>query len=72
MERQAVIRLKGIVLIPMTQAEIVRSMLIEVNGLIVEATNSGDRREANQLAERRDPLLAHLGALDCHDNLRAA
>ena len=47
-------------------------MLIEVNGLIVEATNAGDRREANQLAERRDALLAHLGALDCEDTLRAA
>ena len=56
----------------MTQAEIVRSMLIEVNGLITEATNAGDRRQANQLAERRDALLTHLGALDCHDNLRAA
>ena len=56
----------------MTQAEIVRSMLIEVNGLIVEATSIGDRKEANHLMQRRDALLAHLGALDCHDNLRAA
>ena len=56
----------------MTQAEVVRSLLIEVNGLITEATNTGDRRQANQLAERRDALLAHLGALDCEETLRAA
>lgn len=72
MERPAVSRLKGIICIPMTQAEIVRSMLVEVNGLITEATIAGDRRQANQLADRRDALLTHLGALDAEDTLRAA
>lgn len=47
-------------------------MLIEVNGLITEATNAGDRRQANQLAARRDALLTHLGALDAEDKLRGA
>ena len=56
----------------MTQAEVLRSMLIEVNGLITEATNAGDRRQANQLAARRDALLTHLGALDAEDKLRGA
>ena len=48
----------------MTQAEIVRSMLIEVRSLIEEATYAGDRQEADQLMQRRDALLTHLGALD--------
>ena len=54
----------------MSQAEIVRSLLIDVNGLITEAVNTGDRKQADHLMQRRDALLTHLGALDCQDNLR--
>ena len=55
----------------MTQAEIVRSMLIECGDLVAEAVRIGDRREADRLLQRRDALLTHLGALDCADTLRA-
>ena len=47
-------------------------MLIEVNGLITEATCAGDRLEANQLVQRREALLLHLRAWDIEDNMRAA
>ena len=63
----------GLALAPlMTQAEIVRSMLIECGDLVVEAVRAGDQQEADRLLRRRDSLLTHLGALDAEDNLRAA
>ena len=56
----------------MSQAEIIRSMLIECGDLVVEAVRAGDQQEADRLLQRRDSLLTHLGALDPEDNLRAA
>ena len=56
----------------MTEAEVIRSMLIMCGDLVVEAVRAGDQREADRLLQRRDALLAHLGALDCADTLRAA
>ena len=56
----------------MTQQEIIQSMLIEVNGLITEATCAGDRLQANQLVQRREALLMHLRAWDVEHNMRVA
>ena len=56
----------------MTQAEVIRSLLIECGDLVSEAVRIGDRQEADRLLQRRDSLLTHLGALDAEDNLRAA
>ena len=56
----------------MNQAEVVRSLLIEVGDLISEATNVGDKAEVKRLMRRREALVAHLNALSDTDSPIAA